>query len=800
MSNTSIYPISSNGEEIDQHHEQTLLLTCFTNTGGGTLSKQYDVIDGKIKKTAAAQLFQGTAERKAMTLSELNQHLLEGDPSKALGFGVHDSNQFGEVVDITTKKRVKPNTNAIARSKDYFSYAMAPGVIMMDHDPSPYSQAMTAQQLLAVLVTIAPEFAQCGYIIKPSLSANVHLVDQHPHANSGYHLYFGVIDASDIPRAATALFQRLWLQGYGFIALSKVGAMLVRSVIDQSVFAGERLDFTGKPILLSDQLAYTPAEIIHQPGALLDTRTIGDLSAAELATYKQMVEREKNRLVDDAALMRKKWVASKVDEAITMGFDPDEALCVYEGFVTGECSKLYGDFVLVFDVFGPVTVAQVIQNPERYDGKALADPIEGPDYGKTTAMFFWNDGKRPFINSHAHHGTQYQLYQQDIDTLFERNKSGKILASLLNISLALTDAEFCGITVGYDEFTDKLKFQQFEGDERWQVLTDNQLTQLRLDLAQKGFMSISRQDISDIAHHAGYVNRFDSAQLWLNDLIWDGQARVERFFNEYFGTVDDDYCRAVALYLWTALAGRVLEPGCQADMVPILYGEQGCGKSTGIAAMVPERAYFCELDLSDRDDNLSRKMRGVLIAELSELRGLRTKDAESIKDFITRKHENWVPKYKEFSTTFARRLIFIGTTNESQFLADSTGNRRFLPVTVGVVDPDAILRDRDQLWAEAGRLYRQQGIQYQQAEVLARQQHADYEIKDAWEEAIFEWIDLRRNRMLFSGISTQEILDEVLELPLAKHDRANQTRVMSIMRKLGCHNRRIRRVYRWFLC
>jgi predicted P-loop ATPase len=331
------------------------------------------------------------------------------------------------------------------------------------------------------------------------------------------------------------------------------------------------------------------------------------------------------------------------------------------------------------------------------------------------------------------------------------------------------------------------------------VFTDNRLTQLRIQLAKKGFMHIGRQDMSDAAHHAGAMNPFDSAILWLNGLVWDGQPRVEQFLTRYFSTVDDEYCSAVSVYIWSALAGRILVPGCQADMVPIFYGDQGCGKSTGIAAMVPERTYFCELDLSDRDDNLSRKMRGVLIAELSELRGLRTKDAESIKDFITRKFENWVPKYKEFSTTFARRLLFIGTTNESQFLADSTGNRRFLPVTVGNVDRDALIRDRDQLWAEAAALYRQQGILYKNAETLAKHQHGDYEISDAWEEAISEWVNERHSRMLSSGVTTEEILQVLLELPLAKHDRANQSRVSSIMRKLGYVNRRSKRVYRWFL-
>ncbi|MCV5824559.1 virulence-associated E family protein, partial [Escherichia coli] len=85
---------------------------------------------------------------------------------------------------------------------------------------------------------------------------------------------------------------------------------------------------------------------------------------------------------------------------------------------------------------------------------------------------------------------------------------------------------------------------------------------------------------------------------------------------------------------------------------------------------------------AEKDDDLARKMRGRLVAEIGELRGLNTKELESIKAFVTRTHENWIPKYREFATQFPRRLVFVGTTNEDEFLADKTGNRRWLPVEV----------------------------------------------------------------------------------------------------------------------
>ena len=144
--------------------------------------------------------------------------------------------------------------------------------------------------------------------------------------------------------------------------------------------------------------------------------------------------------------------------------------------------------------------------------------------------------------------------------------------------------------------------------------------------------------------------------------------------------------------------------------------------------MVPSEQFFTELDLAVRDDDMSRLMRGKLVAELGELKGLHNRDIEAVKAFITRRFENWIPKFREFSTTFPRRLVFIGTTNRKEFLADDTGNRRWLPlechgVDVGVGTPKAdvayLEQHRLQLWAEARELWTADGVQYRVAEDLA---------------------------------------------------------------------------------
>lgn len=378
---------------------------------------------------------------------------------------------------------------------------------------------------------------------------------------------------------------------------------------------------------------------------------------------------------------------------------------------------------------------------------------------------------------------------------FIRDKSGRIETCIDNVVRALLAPQACQKDLAFDEFRGELMISEPDAG-AWRSLSDADAVELRIELESGlGFKDKVGKDLMrDALEVIGSRRKFDSAIEWLTRVVpaWDGVSRIERFYPDYFATEDSDYTRACGRYLWTAQAGRVLEPGIKADMVPVLVGPQGARKSSGIEAISPSEEFFSKFDLEAKDDDKARKMRGCLVGELDELRGLQTKDRESILAWITRRHEKWTPKYKEYETTLPRRVVFQGSTNKDDFLDDPTGERRWLPMYVlGPVDVDGIVADRLQLWAEARERFLAEGLLFAEAERLARSEHHKFKHVDAWHHRVSRWLDEpddldEGQTPRTSGcLRADDVLVHALGMDVARIKRADQQRVGAVLTACG---------------
>lgn len=393
--------------------------TRYRNDGGKPLSKTYTLADGVVVKTASAQMGKGVAERIRCDFADFPAQLAALDSANALGFGAFPD-RFGDTVKIVTadkEDKAKPQKGIISRTQKWFEYRKGPGILMFDRDPSPYGPAHTPESLMAVLCGVFPPLAECACHIRPSVSACVVVAGQEPGADKGFHIYIPVADASDIPRFGKALFSRLWLAGHGFIALSKNGAMLERSIIDAAVFSPERLDFAGRPVIKGKGLEFIPPAGEYRQGGYLDIAALPDMDEAENERFQELTAEAKAKIKPKADKVGEAYDAKKITEMVGKGVPEDEARSQVERMRAGGHQELPPGFVLTFATLGAVTVADVLLNPARYDRQALADPIEGPEYGRTTAKFYANakTGK-PCIHSQAHSaGMRY----------FPKNEDGK---------------------------------------------------------------------------------------------------------------------------------------------------------------------------------------------------------------------------------------------------------------------------------------------------------------------------------------------------------------------------------------
>ena len=405
--------------ENDGNVNNRFKLTLITSQKPKRITKSFHLgKDGELIKQNGGSMSKGTAETLTLEPRGLPA-LLDGlKQNNALVYGV---SEYDKANIVTQKALPQAKRNGgppiIARDKKHLSWPGGAGVQMFDYDPPDGQVPLSGDEFRKLLYSVCPALKDAPHLIAPSASTFIYHGEKCLKAGSGIRILAIVKNASDIPRALDALARRLWLEGHGYIKLSKAARMLKCCPLDTAVGSPERLDFCAGAACAKPLEQRRPSPKLFEPDAApLDTlAAIPSFTMMEQTQYDELVSAAKKQAKPEAQQVKKEWKSKRVKAHLAKIPEDDrekaEAGLMQTYSMAVDKNILMGDFILTHSSGQEVTVGEALDNPDKWHGERFYDPLE-PEYGGNDSRIGWINLRaagRPFLYSHAHGGQRFTL-------------------------------------------------------------------------------------------------------------------------------------------------------------------------------------------------------------------------------------------------------------------------------------------------------------------------------------------------------------------------------------------------------
>jgi predicted P-loop ATPase len=375
------------------------------------------------------------------------------------------------------------------------------------------------------------------------------------------------------------------------------------------------------------------------------------------------------------------------------------------------------------------------------------------------------------------------------------NDRGQPKSNLANLQVVLTLHPMWRDRLRLDVRSNQIVKRGFPVGEPDGQLQDCDATEIAVWAGAPGNLgcSFNSNQVFEVCAAVAARSPFNPLTDWLDSIApkWDGERRLETFFSDFCGARQDDYTAAVGVAFFLSAIARAREPGSKVDLMLVLEGAQGARKTSLLIALAgPE--FYAEAMESPAQKDFYQSLQGRWIIEIAEMQSFTKAEVSKVKQAITARWDYYRPSYGRTARNFPRQCIFVGTTNEDDYLRDPTGARRFMPVRVTDINLEAITDLREQLWAEADVRWRA-GEKWWELPAQAREeQDRRYQV-DSWTEPVMRWLSGQDADTHYPmGVATEiqqttttEVLQRAVRLEVGKHGKPEQQRIGGIMLKLG---------------
>ena len=387
-----------------------------------------------------------------------------------------------------------------------------------------------------------------------------------------------------------------------------------------------------------------------------------------------------------------------------------------------------------------------------------------------------------------------------------KDDKGNPLGNLANAAHALRCEPAISELFGFDEFRSTKMLEgpvPKPGEADWlpdddfvpRPVCDNDVNQLQEYLQSVGLPRLGKDTTYQAVDIRAAERSYHPVREYIESLPWDGTPRLKSWLHTYLGCENSLYHSHIGTMFLIAMVARIFDPGCKADYMLVLEGPQGAGKSTVCSILGGEWFSDNMPDITSGKD-ASLHLRGKWLIEIAEMSAISKAEDAALKAFITRPIERYRPPYGRIEVDMPRQCVFIGTTNKAAYLRDETGGRRYWPVKVGTINPSALERDRDQLFAEAVHHYWSGMRWWPTAEFEREHIKPEQEMRfdaDAWEEPIRHWLTGQ------SRVTVNDVGRGALFLEIADIGTMQQRRISGCLERCGWKRKRGTGGIRWWV-
>jgi len=482
----------------------------------------------------------------------------------------------------------------------------------------------------------------------------------------------------------------------------------------------------------------------------------------------KLIEEAKLKAKPESLRLKKKLKEEVIDTLTKKGVSKKEALKIASDRI--ERVSLDPSFIITFNDGKKVPAGLIKACPKLYEGEYVADPFSIEDGTQKAIILsdgnilsFKHGSYRIRLNTSALDVIDRINKLEKVQTEFEasglKEEFEKILSGIEDLKLIKNLLKTKGIIRAVDELIVKIYSRYELSNEGRPLSTDKNLEELLKKYSFEFFydeiskeLKIIHPEISadtdndigiafsiiqsyserdgfkkDILDHLNplLMNKFAINPLkdMVEDAItqYDGEDHIKKLVDCLHSKCSYHYKNTIVmLFLIQCVAGwfhddkecPVKNAYMKFEQVFLIQGVQGLSKTKLFSKLLDFKGYNkyfkagSKLNPSDKDTIIQSI--GYGIVELGEIDAtFRKSDIAELKAFLSNTFDQVRQPYDRTASKYKRRTSFCASVNETSFLVDRTGNRRFFILILLFINFAEIEKiDFFQLWGQIGTLYK----------------------------------------------------------------------------------------------